>query len=219
MVEDWLNGDRPNYGFAIFPAEDAQGVHIGTSVDALSKCSLKVTYEPRDRSKDTCVDPIIVTVGTGIDAFSDGSSGDNIHIQLVDATGRVSAETTLASYLKVGDKSAAAGAVECGLVPPLKAAHLRVQGTDALCFESLHVVYAGVAYNVSYANVELLDAHDVDDDYAWNAGEDDTCVWFSSDMSEGLVDAFMPLSVAHSCVQVGRLVLKYYYYSSTPRVL
>ena len=201
MVEDWLNGDAPNYGFAIFPAEDENEEHIGTSVDALSKCSLKVTYEPRDRSKDTCADPIIVTVGTGIDAFADGGSGDNIYLQLIDEDGKVSAETTLASYLKVGDKTAAAGVIECGL-GPLKAAHMRIEGTDALCFESLHVVHKAVAYNVSYANVEMLDAEDLDDQStSWTAGENDNCVWFSSDMSEGLVDAFMPLSVAHQCVQ------------------
>ena len=50
-------------------------------------------------------------VGTGVDKYEVGSSGNDMFVQLVDANGRVSAETALANYFEVGDRTAAAGIV------------------------------------------------------------------------------------------------------------
>jgi hypothetical protein len=124
---------RPNYGFALYPTADTgEGDSTGASVDVLDSCTLTVTYEPRDRSRDKCLAPTIVTIGTGVDVYGAGGSDDDVYVQLVADDGARSAEISVSDYFAEGDKIATAALVECNL-GTLAGVSLRLEGVDALC--------------------------------------------------------------------------------------
>ena len=86
LVQDWMNGLRPNHGFLMHPTADGAAP---SSIDAYT-CKMSVTYEPMDMSRDSCFALAIVSVTTA-GAWGSGSD-DALFVTLVDADGAESAE-------------------------------------------------------------------------------------------------------------------------------
>ena len=111
LFEDWMNGARPNHGWLMYPEPSTE---LGSSIDEYA-CTLAITHEPQDKSRDKCFAYGMATVSLSedVDRYSSGGAA---YLSLVNTAGVASAEVRVPGRYKNGDTVAELVDFECGLV-------------------------------------------------------------------------------------------------------